>query len=168
MTKRRSTAERRCKDEISEARSLLNSRQCALTVYGPKRLRGEPVWEVGGHTKIEMGLDAIFTLQMNWQFLEMENDDQASLVMSSLALEFEGSSFLPYDKRACLVRYDCDFRKDGRQVHLNVWQPALEDKVHWPVTGLLGLTALRWDTTQVIEFFLSDILKGDLKRGGWT
>lgn len=106
-----------------------------------------------------------WSVYFNWLFEPIPLGEELQLLRSSFGLNVADLASPTAQDVRNVVRYDVDNRRQGvggsrLGRHINVWQPApIDDNVHYPV---LSPSADTWSVEEVLSFFLSEALAGDL------
>ena len=156
---------------MKEAVAALGKRDLLRGVRAD-RVRQDGVEMVHVHTTVRVPikpakpLPGRWSVHLSWLFQPIPPTGEFELLRSSFGLNVAGLTKPALAHGISLVRYDVDNVRAGGAGsplgrHLNVWQPPpIEDHVHYPA---LHSTEEAWSVDQVLEFFLSESLAGDLE-----
>jgi hypothetical protein len=125
-----------------------------------------PGWEASFEGPYADGsLQGEWRLHGRWRYWSDPDSGNAILQESSVGVTAvtHGHDELP--QSACIARYDVELYGRHRGRHINVFQPLLEDRVHW--CYLDATTRFQeWVFDELLEFLISD-LPDELISAGW-
>lgn len=120
-----------------------------------------PQWESSFRELVDLPLRGDWILHGKWRYVSVPSSDEAHLHESSVGLTVAHHKVAGYPTTVCIVRYDLD---QARGRHLNIFQPHIEDRVHWVALGSELLDA--WPLRECLEFLLGPAIS-ELTGAGW-
>jgi hypothetical protein len=149
-----------------EVRSALLARNVFIFPSEMQRPGQVPFWESSFEGEYARGvLFGDWKLHGRWRYWSDPNSGEAVLQESSVGVTVESHGQAGLPDSVCIARYDVELYGRSRGRHVNVYQPVINDSVHWIY---LDPTAQfdDWSFGHLLGFFI-DHLPDELLAAGW-
>lgn len=166
MPKRNGSPMQMAQEKCREVRDALHSRRIFMYPESLRRPGQVPAWEASFKGRYGDGvLSGEWRLHGRWRYWSDPSSGMPSLQESSVGVTVLSHGRRELPDRVCIARYDVELYGSRRGRHLNVFQPVLEDNVHWLIVDE-STKFDDWSFDQVLRFLISDLPK-ELLGAGW-
>lgn len=149
-----------------EVRESLMRRRVFMFPQESQRPGQVPVWEAHFEGPYAVGvLAGDWQLHGRWRYWSDPGSGEALLQESSVGVTVMEHDEPSLPEPVCIARYDVELHGSHRGRHVNVFQPLIEDKVHWIFPDTASMFD-DWTFDLVLEFLLED-LPNELLSAGW-
>ena len=150
----------------AEVRSALNQQRLFLFPREQQLAGQVPVWESyfdGPYASRILG--GQWTLHGRWRYWSDPRSGEPMLQESSVGVTVRSHGRVEMPTPVCVARYDVELHGAARGRHLNVYQPVVNDSVHWIcVDGAAQYDD--WSFQGLLDFFVGQ-LPQELLAAGW-